>query len=109
MIRMCHRIRSLEKPNNFRKRVPALAQSIQSFLPQPIFLVDGYRKAPTSLTLHWSQPSILKEQPVVHLIPLTATLGVRDLVLGIVTFNEVQHDASGLEQIDFLAVSEFVG
>ena len=60
------------------------------------------------MTLHGSQPSILEEQPVVHLVPFTATLGVRNLVLGIVALNKVQHDASRLEQVDRLTVGELV-
>lgn len=63
----------------------------------------------TGLTLHRSYAGVLKEEPVVHLIPLAGALGIRDLVLGIVALNEVLHDASRLEQVDGLTISELVG
>jgi hypothetical protein len=59
--------------------------------------------------LHRSNTCVLEEKPIVHLIPLAATLGVRDLVLGIIALNQVLHDASRLEQIDCLAIGKFVG
>ncbi len=62
----------------------------------------------TRLTLHRTHASVLEEQPVVHLIPPTTTLGVRDLVLGIVAFNQILHDTARLKQIDGLAIGELV-
>lgn len=59
--------------------------------------------------MHRSNTSILEEQPVVHVVPLAATLGVRDLVISIVTLDQVLHNASGFEQVDRLAIRKLVG
>ena len=61
------------------------------------------------MTLHRSKAGVLVKQPIVHLVVLASPLGVRDLVLGVVTLNEILHDASRLEQVDGLAIGELVG
>jgi len=63
----------------------------------------------TRLSLHRPNASILEEQPIVHLIPLPRALRKADLVLRIVALYQVLHDASGLEEVDGLAVGEGVG
>lgn len=81
---------------------PALPALLPRLLP-----IFGL-KVLTRLTLHGTHTGILEVQPVVRLIPLTATFGIRDLVLRIVALNQVLHDASRLEQVDGLSVSELV-
>lgn len=44
----------------------------------------------------------------VHLIPLASSLGITDLVLSIVAFDEVLHDRSRLEEIDGFSIGESV-
>jgi hypothetical protein len=63
----------------------------------------------TRLTLHRPNSSILEEQPVVHLVPLPGTPGEADLVLGVITVNQVLHYAPGLEEVDGLAIREGIG
>lgn len=61
------------------------------------------------MTLHRSNAGILVEQPVVRLVVLATSFGVRDFVLGVVSLHEVLHDASRLEQVDGLTIGEFIG
>lgn len=61
------------------------------------------------MTLHGPYSSVLVEEPVVHLIPFTRSLWEADLVLGIVALDEVLHDASRFEKVDFFAIRERVG
>lgn len=51
----------------------------------------------TRLTLHRTYASILEEQPIVRLIPFAGTSRVRDLVLSIITLDQVLHNAARLE------------
>jgi hypothetical protein len=44
-----------------------------------------------------------------HLKPLPRSLGIADLVLGIILLCEVLHDAAGFEEVDRLAIAEGVG
>jgi hypothetical protein len=61
------------------------------------------------LTLHWTNSCVHEEEPVVHFVPLTSTLGETDLVVRVVAIHEVLHDATGFEEVDSLAVSKGVG
>lgn len=63
----------------------------------------------TSLALHRTHTSILKEQPIVRLIPLSCTPRVRDLVLRVVAVYKVLHDTSRFEEIDSLSIGEGIG
>jgi hypothetical protein len=50
----------------------------------------------------------LKEQPVVHLIPLPRSFRIADLVVFVVPGNQILHDRSRLEEVDRLSVRECV-
>lgn len=63
----------------------------------------------TSLTLHGPNTGILEVEPVLHGIPFTCALGEADLMLWVVAVDEIFHDASGLEEIDNLAIGEGIG
>ena len=80
----------------------------------------------TGLTLHGSNAGVLEEKPVIHLYGFAGALGVRNFVFTIVlirqrlrrmcdessriiALNQVLHNASRLEQVDGLAISELVG
>lgn len=63
----------------------------------------------TCLSLHWAYTGVHEEQPVVHLVVLPCALGETDLVLCVVALDEILHDATALEEVDGLAVSEGVG
>jgi hypothetical protein len=61
------------------------------------------------LALHWAYTGVHEKQPVVHLVVLPRAFGEADFVLCVVALNEVLHDATALEEIDSLAISEGVG
>lgn len=78
------------------------------------------------MTLHRSHAGVLEEKPVIHLYSFAGALGVRYLVFAImsirqrlrrkcngssriIALNQVLHDASRLEQVNGLAISELVG
>lgn len=60
------------------------------------------------MALHRSYTGVLKEEPIVHLVPFSRAFGIANLIIGVVAFNEVLHDASRLEQVDSLTISELV-
>lgn len=62
-----------------------------------------------SLALHGADAGVLEEEPVVHLVVFAGTPGERDLVLGIILFDQILQDATRLEKADLLAVAESVG
>ena len=61
------------------------------------------------LALHGTNTGILEVQPAVHLVILTRTSRVGDLVVLVVLFHQVGENAAGLEDADLLAISEGVG
>jgi hypothetical protein len=62
-----------------------------------------------SLSLHGTHACILEEEPVVGLVVFAGALGIRDLVLGVITLGQVLKDTARLEQTDCLSVSEGIG
>lgn len=52
------------------------------------------------LTLHRTQSAHLPHQPGQHFIVLGSTVGVADLVVGIVVVSEIQHDGTRLEDTE---------
>ena len=67
-----------------------------------------WRREGIECTLHRPHPAVLEEEPVVGFKVFTGPRWVADFVLGVVAFNEVLHDATGLEQSDLLPVGELV-
>jgi hypothetical protein len=61
------------------------------------------------LSLHGTHACILEEEPVVGLVVFAGALGIRDLVLGVITLGQVLKDTARLEQTDCLSVSEGIG
>ena len=70
--------------------------------------MKGDERILTSLSLHRPNTCVLKEQPIVHLIVLASSFGKADLVVRIISINEVLHDTARLEEIDGLAVGKVI-
>ena len=60
------------------------------------------------MTLHRSNACILKEQPIVHFIPLSCSLGKADLVLGIIPLDKIVHDRPRFKQVNGFPISKRV-
>jgi hypothetical protein len=95
--------------------LPSAIHPLSLFASRPSLLrstsscvLHHQKRALTSLSLHRTNPRILKEQPVVHLIPLSRSLGIANLVLRIIPLDKVLHDAAALKQTDGIAIGEFV-
>ncbi|TLD10659.1 hypothetical protein PgNI_05816 [Pyricularia grisea] len=61
------------------------------------------------LTLHGTKAAHLPVEPVLDLVVLSGTVGVRHLVLRVITVHEVLHDGGALKQVDGLAIGKSVG
>jgi hypothetical protein len=61
------------------------------------------------LALHRSDAGVHEEQPIVYFIPLSRAPGKADLVFRVIPIYQVLHNASRLEEINGLAISESVG
>ena len=58
---------------------------------------------------HWSNTSVHEIHPVDHLVVLSCALWKRELVLGVVSLNQVGHDTTRLEEVDLLSIGKGVG